>query len=624
MRRVLLALTLAVAACLSAEGQMPVRPDSPALNPVTFLAAPTHAPLTLIRDGEPQVVVVSDTAAEANLPAFQRSVQPAVAALQEAFQQVTGGEVRAVDVGQWERLPAGQLVILVGRSRATAALGIDPTTLPREGFLVRTFERGVAIVGRDGGSEQAYKPLDPHIQDFRLCGTLWGVQDFLERFLGLRYYYPGPGVVVPTLTTLTVPPVAYTDHPTYPERSHWNLFHEFGRDSENWPWDREEFPPDWRAFREHWRLANASRYVAAHTPNHWAEVHGQDKPELFYRDAAGKLYLDPKSFADTVYDVSRRETAEQYVADVRRFYDTGWDAPWKDWHSPNDEYVPWGTPDNYVVVENERTRELLTPERGKYGVMSEVMARYYGWLGELVAQQLPGKTVSGYCYAHHRLPPLRLTSFPTNVALQQCHFSQLILFGNPTISDFELGVTKRWAELLPGRLRTYVYLTQESQEYPALGEIPNLVQYFARFGPYTQGVTYDGGGPWSQAHLNLYVAYRLLWNPRFNVQAALDEYYTLMYGAAAPAMKRLTETEMARWSQYEVKLDPLSPMVHTDRDQVYTRIYPAPVVRQLRSDLDAASEAVPPDSLQATRIEFVQQGLARFFAESDKRAGAQP
>ena len=162
----------------------------PALNPVTALPASAHPPVTLVADGKPNVVLVWDSsvAREGDAPGCdRRAVREAVRTLRREFWFCTGAEVEVVDAAS-APVPDGRTVILVGSGRAVAPRpppGIDPSSLPPEGFAVTTFSNGVAIAG----------------------ATLWGAYDFLERFLGCRYYYPGPdGCVRPACTNLVLAP----------------------------------------------------------------------------------------------------------------------------------------------------------------------------------------------------------------------------------------------------------------------------------------------------------------------------------------------------------------------------------------------------------------------------------
>ena len=622
MRRCVFALMLVVAtaACFAAEDGR-----NPALNPVEFLDAPQHAPLTLIRGGEPQFVIAHDGMAEHDpqtgdwrpsaKSSFARAIERSVLRLTEAVESVTGVSPDVVDLSQNEP-PAEGLIVYVGPSEPVEALGIDTSTLDREQFVVRTFDRGVAIAGFDGSTVPDFaQPRDRFIQHFRAAGTLWGIEDFIERYLGVRYYYAGIGVVARPIDELVIEPVRYTDQPVYPERVKWNLFHEFGRNGENWPWDAEQFPPDYWDLFDHWRMANSSRFVASHTPLHWPAVHGADKPWMFYEDASGKRYFDTERPSGNVYDVSRRETAEQYIEDVARFYETGWDEPWKGWHHPNDEFIPFGMPDNYVVIENERTADLLNPGLGRFGLMSDVMTRFHLWLAEMAAERWPEKTVTAYAYAHHRLPPTGEWQFPENLLIQQCHFNNIGLMIFPEVAELEESITREWESLLANKPRGYTYWG--SYEYPMAIQIPGAVEYFRRIGPHISGTYFDGGGPWSLTHMSFYVAFRLTWDPDFDVDAAMAEYYNLAYGPAAEHVEALYDLWIDRWEGYEFTLDPLAPMAHLDRDQVYGRVYPPEIVAEMKRLLDEATAALPGDSIEAARVQFIRDGLVDFFAQSE-------
>ena len=201
---VFLAVWTAAAACGNPLAQ-------PALNPVTALPPPTHPPVALVEGGVPRIVLVWDSAVaqERDPPGRdRRTVREAVRTLRREIGFCTGAEIEVVDAAS-ATVPDDRTVILVGCSTRTDALGIGPTGLPPEGFIVTTFSNGVAIVGNDCGRAGA-RPSR---------ATLWGAYDFLERFFGCRYYYPGPdGSVRPACTNLVLAPCAYTDAPRFRNR----------------------------------------------------------------------------------------------------------------------------------------------------------------------------------------------------------------------------------------------------------------------------------------------------------------------------------------------------------------------------------------------------------------------
>ena len=80
--------------------------------------------------------------------------------------------------------------IRIGDAKLAAELKIDPAGFDRDGFVIRTSGNNILIIGRDD-------PKSRPVSDVNKTGnkgewaTLFGVYDFLERFAGVRYYFPG-------------------------------------------------------------------------------------------------------------------------------------------------------------------------------------------------------------------------------------------------------------------------------------------------------------------------------------------------------------------------------------------------------------------------------------------------
>jgi len=151
------------------------------LNPVTVKGNPKHAPVTIVKAGKPvaSIVVLGNAAGASDLQSF--------------IKQATGAELPIV-----KEIVAPAIVL--GDCPQAAALGLESSRLPVEGFAIRSTANAVHIVGRNSG-----RGAD---------GQLWGAIEFLERFVGVRWYFPpavegGPqiGQSVPKTADLTVPPV---------------------------------------------------------------------------------------------------------------------------------------------------------------------------------------------------------------------------------------------------------------------------------------------------------------------------------------------------------------------------------------------------------------------------------
>ena len=179
------------------------------LNLVTALNA---ADVFLVKDGQSAYVIYHATDAPA-------SVREGARELQRVLEIATKTQLPIV------REPA-EFMIVLGETPETSRAGIDIAKLPDEGFEIKTQGKQVFIAGRDtkdGKINAAGGGTD---------GTYYGVMEFLERYVGVRWLMPGEwGEDVPSSSTLTVPEIALLDQPDFPSRS---MTMSFGAISNKW------------------------------------------------------------------------------------------------------------------------------------------------------------------------------------------------------------------------------------------------------------------------------------------------------------------------------------------------------------------------------------------------------
>ena len=153
--------------------------QAPDLTPIALHPAAKHPPVPLARDGRPLAVVY---VAEANPSA---SLALLVGELVEVLRLTTGAALEKVAEPPTPDQPA----IIIGDCAEARAAGIDAEALPTEGFVVKTATNRVFLVG----STKALPAMDPHSlggAPYANAGTAWAVADFLERFVGVRWYWP--------------------------------------------------------------------------------------------------------------------------------------------------------------------------------------------------------------------------------------------------------------------------------------------------------------------------------------------------------------------------------------------------------------------------------------------------
>ncbi len=107
------------------------------------------------------------------------------------------------------KVPDGPAIVL-GACDEAKAVGLDGAAMPVEGFAIKSVAGRVFIVGHD----------DPKLSS---PGTAWGVYEFLERIVGVRWYWPmelGGRSVIPT-KDLAVKPIWIEDAPAFHKREIW-------------------------------------------------------------------------------------------------------------------------------------------------------------------------------------------------------------------------------------------------------------------------------------------------------------------------------------------------------------------------------------------------------------------
>ncbi len=117
--------------------------------------------------------------------------------------------------------------IVIGAGPAAEEVGIYAERLPLEGFLVKTVGKNLYIAGDDTPGA----PTSVHWAEAPRTGTWYGVCDFLESHLGIRWFSPGEhGEHVPLNKVVSIPPLNYSDHPQMSLRKcsfWWGDFHDY-------------------------------------------------------------------------------------------------------------------------------------------------------------------------------------------------------------------------------------------------------------------------------------------------------------------------------------------------------------------------------------------------------------
>lgn len=582
--------------------------DNPALFPVTHLVPENHTPISLIIDGKANFAFICDEAAEKKIRnPNKKSITNAIKILKEGFKRCAGVDVPVVDASDSKALKKYRFLFLVGESILTKKLGIKPLKLPQSGFEFKTFPGGVALVGYDASLIPDFYQKMPGA-GVTFCGTRHGAVDFLERFLGCRFYYPGRlGEFWPKIKNLIIKPVNYYDYPRTNSRD--NRYHIGAAFRKRGYWGKLIGETgDLNRFCYLWRQERGTMFIANHSPqpNQWLKAHPDKKNLLFYRAPNGHLYYTPSDGHGGKYlDVTNLKLADLLLEDWKKFFATQgkWQAPWT-WDRPNRDYVSFGQADSSVplpdMLNNPTVKKygLITPEHCRHvaGQYSDIYVRFWKYLGEKLKKELPNVRLGLIPYAEYTMPPRLKGSnhLPDNVDLRVCLMQLPGRVRNPEIVREYTKLLKGWYRVQNNRPIHSLWLYNapgnpfaRSMNPRFIGEVPKA------FAPYFSGkdMVY---GFWFNVewfyYYSIYPGMRALWNPDVNVDAMLEEHWKPMYGAAAPYVKAFYQLSLKSYLKYYVP----SRQAHVP--------YPIKVLDKLQKYLKQALASVSEQSLEGRRV----------------------
>jgi hypothetical protein len=605
---------------------------NPALTPVKIQKTPDHTPLKLVENGKLKFAIITDKKAEYR---HGKSIQPAIALLQEAFKNCCGTVPEVFDISKLDKAKKYPYQLLVGQSKLTKKLGMDALKLPAAGFEVKSFSDGIAIVGHDSSLIKNYNPtkLD---KKGHLRGTLWGAYDFIERFLGCRFYFPGKyGSLWPKTANLTINPVNYTDYPRFATRfPGWITWTMRGKkNKEKWePYLGKFLPksyyPDKVRFTDRWRLDQTTPFHATHDPRPdlFLKRFPKEKDTIFYRSPNGNLYYNAKAHIGNYLDVTNLKLADLMVEALKEYYASegkvkcGWG------YSPNNTYINFGNCDTGLPLPDVRNHpivkkyNLITEEHIKRGsYLSDVYGRFYQYLGNRLKKELPGKKLVLQPYGGYTQAPLNPKwTLPDNIELRVCLHMFPARTRNPKEVKKAVKYMSDWYKALGNRPAISIYLyhvpasngSKFARAVAAhfVGEVPKVLgKYLGR-----NDMFFDqyGGLDWSFYYSD-YVAHRSMWNPEFNCDAAIAEHWEPMYGKAAPYLKEFHALLMKNFLEIYV------PGTDGNRNP----LYPPTDIDKYEDLLKKAEAALEPDSIEMKRFKLFARPWAKEIEAQRNRQG---
>ncbi len=118
------------------------------------------------------------------------------------------------------KINKSKVSIIIGDNALSQKAGISLAGVPRDGYVIKPIGKQIYIVGKDDPKADPQRVLKSgYWALLHERGTLFGVYDFLERFDGVRFYFPGKlGTIVPEHKALAIPEINIIDCPGYTVR----------------------------------------------------------------------------------------------------------------------------------------------------------------------------------------------------------------------------------------------------------------------------------------------------------------------------------------------------------------------------------------------------------------------
>ena len=449
-------------------------------------------------------------------------------------------------------------------------------------------------------------------------GTQFGVYDFLERFAGVRMYFPGElGTIVPTRTQLNIPEINIYDRPDFTTRriSTW--------------WDGEYFEGENpkatinpKKNLNHQRLRWATTEDGAcHGLNHFGYIKrfGESHPEYFALMSNGKRENDPKGhYAGQICFTS--EVTEEIYQDVRAYLkgesaDTRkipryGNRPGYAW-GPNtyDNHVDVMPQDSFSGCKCEKCQAAYVKKDDPNYATELIWGHVVSWANRLKKEGIKGELVMMAYPPYRRLPDLEI---PDNIMIQVAETGPWSK-GNPIQKVKDNDEIKAWANKLGHKVFLWNY-TNNTESIPSVPQMSPraFAEYYKELAPWICGAYAQSESKrFLYNYLNYYIYSKVAWDIQSDHNALLKEHYQLMFGKAAPLLQQFYETLEDKWvfqiggRAVDTPIGPIGA-IPSDYD-LWNKVYSPAELEKLTNLLDAAEKAVAKDSLEAKRIALVHR-----------------
>jgi len=427
-------------------------------------------------------------------------VQAAAATLQTYIEKSTGARLPVQSTSDDE------VALHVGETDYVRKLSLKREDLDEDGFILKGEDaRNFVIIG---GSD---------------WGTEFGVYDFLERFLGVRWLMPTSlGTEIPEHASLSVPIGEIREEPAYLSRQLAPIEIQRQEPIRPYsPWRQYESQDTWGRFnRTRARVKFHHNLKKLFPPSRFAATH----PEFFPMVNGRRLLPTDDNDFRWQPNFSAEGLVEAAVAEIDTYFA----------NHPEEESYSLGVNDLRFFDESPASKARRSGRMNFLG-LEDVSDDYFLWANAVVAkvrQKYPDKIFGVLAYSSLAEPPEKAG---VNAGIVPFLTFERMRWADERLRLQDQELTLRWARVAP-RLGWYDYAYGRNYLIPRVwfhvmgdylrwGLDHQVRYYYAELYP-NWG---EGPKPWIMA--------KLLWNPHRNVDELLNDWYSSAVGKkAAPKL----------------------------------------------------------------------------------------
>lgn len=460
------------------------------------------------------------------------------------------------------------LCIVLGDSDLARAAGVSLEGVPRDGYRIVKKGNLVFISGKDSKAPRDFVKGDYYLDMLEVedYATLLGVYEFLERFAGVRFYFPGKmGTIVPQKPLALPETIDLLDYPA--------MINRMVGDPGKWYDDvriyanPKKFPGNAKLAKMRYRhrilLRNMSNSLQT---GGYINRFLKTNPEYFAMGNNGKRIPEHRNIHHCQFCL-HSGIEQEIFADIKAFaqglppsarnippFSSASPNRWPTMFSQGQGIVNLTHDDSFVwcscpvCAKIADAAQIKTDLAQRQKVSNEVWKFTARIAERLKAENIDTKVFMLAYYPYNEVPDFPL---PDNIV------TAVVLF--PGIQGHNASMDQQDALLNAWRKKTgsKILLRAWTGKYNvrAFPGIPafchNLMgQYFSQRSDWFSGAfCYEGADNFIFSYLNVYVFSKMAWDPRRDYKAMLDEHFDLMFGPAAAKMRQYFDEMEKIWDQ---------------------------------------------------------------------------